>query len=101
MIIELSRSFVTSDACTSYLISIVLTFFFLIDKMFYSKQSQGPLDEVSLTPDRPTEEEKRVLENPRGKVRLLFVHTSFTFVNPSLFSWTILADNGIRNWKTI
>jgi len=60
--------------------------------MFYSKQSQRPVDVVSLTPGRPTKEKKRVLEDGRVKGRFLFVHTSFTFVNPSLFSSTILAD---------
>jgi len=87
MIIELSRSFLTFDACMCYLSSIGLTFLLKIDKMFYSKQSQGPVA-VSLTPGRPTEE----ANNRRVKVRILFVHTSFTFVNPSLFSATILAD---------
>ena len=94
MIEELSRSFVTFDACPCYLSSIVPTFFFLIDKMFYSKQSQeGPVDAVSLTPYKPTEGEN----NRRVKVRILFVHTFFTFVHVSLFSYTILADIGILN----
>ena len=65
--------------------------------MFYSKQSQGSLDAVSLTPDGPTEE----ANNRRVKVRLLFVNTSCTFVNPNLFSYNILRDIGILNWKTV
>ena len=59
--------------------------FSLIDKMFYSKKSQTPVDAISLTPGRPTKEKKRALEDRRVKGRFLFVHTSFTFVNPSLF----------------
>ena len=60
--------------------------------MFYSKQSQGSNVALSPKPDRPTKKVKIVLRNRRVKVRLLFVHTSVTFVNPSLFSYTILAD---------
>ena len=90
MIIELSRSFVTFDACPCYLSSIVPTFCFLIDKMFYSKQAQGPFDAVSLKRDTPTEGQN----NQRVKVRILFVHTSFTFMNPSCFHTPFLLALG-------
>ena len=63
--------------------------------MFYSKQSQGSLDAVSLTPDGPTEEKN----NRRVKVRLLFVHTSFTFVNPSCFHTPFLLTLGYWTGK--
>ena len=56
--------------------------------MFYSKQAQGPVNLESLRRHAPSEE----ANNSRVKVRLLFVHASFTFMNPSLFSYTILAD---------
>ena len=94
MIIELSRLFVTSDACTCYLSSIVVTFFNKSTKCFFfnSKQRQGTNVAVFLRPGRPTKKEKRVLKVGRVKLRLLFVYTSFTFMSPSLFSCTILAD---------
>ena len=92
MIIELSRSFATFDACPRYLSSIVPTFFFLflIDKMFYSKEAQGPFDAVSLKRDTPTEGHN----NQRVKVRILFVPASFTFMNPSCFHTPFLLTLG-------
>ena len=65
MIIELSRLFVTSDACTCYLSSIVVTFFNKSTKCFFffnSKQRQGTNVAVFLRPGRPTKKEKRVLK---------------------------------------